>query len=51
MGIVVTQEEQIRTLDRENRRLRAENEQLRADLDFVAIMADIDIDTEEGEAE
>lgn len=49
MGIVVTQEEQIRALDRENRRLRTENEQLRADLDFVAIMADIDIDTEGGE--
>ena len=44
MGVLVTLLERARILEAENERLRAENERLRADLDFVAIMADVDID-------
>lgn len=44
MGVIVTLRERARLLEAENERLRAENERLRADLDFVAIMADVDID-------
>lgn len=44
MGVLVTLLERARMLEAENERLRAKNERLRADLDFVAIMADVDID-------
>lgn len=44
MGVLVTLRERLRDAEAENQRLRAENDRLRADLDFVAIMADVDID-------
>ena len=31
----------------ENERLRAENAKLRGDVDFIAIMADVDLETDE----
>lgn len=34
-------------LRQENERLRAENARLRGDLDFIAIMTDVDLDTDE----
>lgn len=37
----------IRRLTQENDRLRAENTKLRGDVDYVAIMADIDLETDE----
>lgn len=49
MGVNVTLREQIKALEVENRQLNAELEQARADLDFVAIMADVDIDDDEEE--
>lgn len=49
MAVKVTPQERNRQLERENLQLRAELEQARADLDFVAIMTDVDIDTEGGE--
>lgn len=47
MSVKVTPQERNRQLERENLQLRAELEQARADLDFVAIMTDVDIDDEE----
>lgn len=49
MGVNVTLREQIKALEVEDRQLNAELEQARADLDFVAIMADVDIDDDEEE--
>lgn len=34
-------------LRQENERLRAENAKLRGDVDFIAIMADVDLETDE----
>ena len=49
MGIVVTEKNRIRSLERENERLQAENRKLKADLEFVAIMTDTDGYLEEDE--
>ncbi len=45
--IIETKTDRIRRLEAEKRILIAENAKLRADLDYVAIMTDVDIDDEE----
>ena len=51
MAVNVTLQERNRMLEQENKALGAALEQARADLDFIAIMTDVDIDDEEEEDE
>ncbi len=47
--IVENLKKRTRKAEKENKRLRAENEELRATLEYVAMMADVEIPTEEEE--
>mgnify|MGYP007070301330 CR=1 FL=1 len=47
MGLIVTKDERLRTLEREKHELAAQLEKKSAELAYVAMMADVDIPTEE----
>lgn len=47
MAIVKKEKERIRQLERENDRLKRELEEARAVTEYVAMMADVDLDEEE----
>ena len=47
MAIVKKENERIRQLERENDRLKRELEEARAVTEYVAMMADVDLDEEE----
>lgn len=47
MAIVKKEKEMIRQLERENDRLKRELEEARAVTEYVAMMADVDLDEEE----
>ena len=51
MGIVVTQRERIRQLERENAQLRRKTEKSEATLEYVAMMTDVDIEEEDDNAQ
>ena len=50
-GIIKTTKGRVREAERENERLAAENARLRADLEYVAMMSDVDIEQEEDETD
>jgi hypothetical protein len=47
----ITVKEQVLTERKKNAQLAAENVKLKSDLDYVAMMCDIDLDTETNEQE
>ena len=51
MRIIVNQTERIRQLETENILLRQENEKLRADADYIAMMADVELEADIHEQE
>ena len=51
MGIIRSTEQRLQDAMRENEALRAENARLQADLAYVAMMADVELDEEDGSHE
>ena len=47
MGIALSEKERLRQAERENQMLRSELAKANADLEYVAMMADVDMDQDE----
>ncbi len=50
MGIGMSERERLRAAEKENRKLKSENVELKATIEYLAMMTDVEIPDEEGEA-